>query len=63
MITHSDLVLQYGWTALYQASLHGRLSVVKILLEHGASVDVQDTVSACLECTQCTDVHDNQVIV
>ena len=43
------LVLQDGWTALYWASGNGRLSVVKTLLKHGASVDVQTNVSTCLE--------------
>ena len=44
LTSHCDLVLQYGKTALYKASWNGRLSVVKTLLEHGASVDMQTDV-------------------
>ena len=37
---------QYGFTALLIASQNGRVEVVNTLLQHGASVDLQNYVSA-----------------
>ena len=46
--THNDVhkSLQDGWTALMIASREGHLDCVKELLEKGALVNAQDTVSA-----------------
>ena len=37
--------LQYGYTSLMFAALNGHNEAVKILLQHGAGVDMQDVVS------------------
>lgn len=36
--------LQRGWTALMSASKNGHANVVEILLQYGASMDMQDEV-------------------
>ena len=41
VLSHS--VLQYGWTALMEASGSGCTDVVQLLLSSGAKVDLQDT--------------------
>ena len=48
LVTHYDIHLpfQYGKTALMKASELGRLEFVKMLLDRGADVNMQDTVSA-----------------
>ena len=37
---------QDGWTALMVAAQNGHSNVVETLLQHGASVDMKETVSA-----------------
>ena len=39
-----DIYLQDGWTAIYNAALAGYADIVKILIDHGAKVDLRDTV-------------------
>ncbi len=36
--------LQDGWTAIYNAALAGNSNIVKVLIDHGAKVDLRDTV-------------------
>ena len=49
VMSHSTvLTLQGTITALYEASLKGRLNVVQILLDHGADVNQPCDVSNCL---------------
>ena len=43
---HLTVNCQDGQTALMTAALNGHSNVVETLLQHGASVDVQDVVSA-----------------
>ena len=43
----SYLYIQYGETALYHASRWGNTEVVKLLLERGAEVNIQDKVMCC----------------
>ena len=38
------MYIQDGWTAIYNAALAGHANIVKILIDHGAKVDLQDTV-------------------
>ena len=33
------IYIQLGWNSLIYAAFHGRLEVVKILLEHGANIE------------------------
>ena len=42
------LLLQDGWSALIQASQNGHFDVVDTLLQRGASVDLQNTVSVII---------------
>ena len=46
--THHDMHLpfQYGWTALMKASESGHMECVKVLLDRGADVNMQNKVSA-----------------
>ena len=39
------MFLQYHWTPLHQAAVKGHISIVKLLLEEGADVNVMDDVS------------------
>ena len=39
------IVYQYGYTALIWASDYGYKEVVKLLLDHGADINMQDEVS------------------
>ena len=39
------IVYQYGYTALMVASRNGHKEVVKLLLDHGADINMQDNVS------------------
>ena len=39
------LSLQDGWTALMMASENGHMECVKVLLDRGADVNMQNTVS------------------
>ena len=41
-------LLEDGWTAIYNAALAGSTDIVKILIDHGAKVDLRDTVYAWL---------------
>ena len=47
-LVHYDMHLpyQYGWTALMRASGSGHMECVKVLLDRGADVNMQDKVSA-----------------
>ena len=40
----SHIYAQDGETALHRAALHGHLKICQSLIEHGASVDVQNKV-------------------
>ena len=46
--THHDMHLPFqdGWTALMRASLLGHMECVKVLLDRGADVNMQNKVSA-----------------
>ena len=46
--THHDMHLpfQSGWTALMKASESGHMECVKVLLDRGADVNMQNKVSA-----------------
>ena len=46
MLNHSSVNVHWNWaSALYHAATRGRHRVVKLLLDHGAYVDVQDSVA------------------
>ena len=38
-------MLQYGWTALHEAVLEGRVEIVKVLVKYGAAVDIRSKVT------------------
>ena len=42
------MFLQYQWTPLHVAAREGHISIVKLLLEEGANVNVMNNVSQCL---------------
>ena len=44
---HVTMNLQEGVTALYLASQNGHVTTVQLLVEAGASLDVQRNVSCC----------------
>ena len=46
LITFNDLQDDDGYTALIIASLLGYVEVARVLLDHGASIDHQNKVSA-----------------
>ena len=41
MVKHVIYIL-LGWQSLMYAAFHGRLEVVKMLLEHGADIDAMN---------------------
>ena len=49
------LILQKGTHPIYAASRSGRLDVVKLLLDHGAQIDLPKNVSFTVTCT--TSAH------
>ena len=38
------MFMQYGWTALIYASVAGEADTVRVLLDHGAVVDLRNNV-------------------
>ena len=42
-----SLLVQNGHTPLMRASLGGKVECVKVLLDHGAQIDLHDKVSEC----------------
>ena len=50
------LSLQDGWTALMKASVAGKVECVKVLLDRGAEVNMQDKVIGVIDtvCMQCS---------
>ena len=41
-------MLQDGETALYRAALRGRVEIVKMLIDYGATVDIKDKVTVVI---------------
>ena len=48
VVLRMHLSLQYGWTPLMWASCNGRMDCVKLLLDRGAELNVQNKVSEIL---------------
>ena len=48
---------QYGRTALMVAAIYGHTDIVRLLLEHGADVNLADKVSAAWQACSCVDLR------
>ena len=49
-ITVISILYQYGWTALMKASSNGHKEVAKLLVDHGADVNIKSNVSIYHPC-------------
>ena len=41
------IMLQYGWSALYHATVKGHEEVVKMLVKYDAAMDIREKVTNC----------------
>ena len=51
------LSLQWGRTSLMKASGAGKVECVKVLLDEGAEVSMQDEVSSVMQCSMYQSCH------